>query len=532
MTIKQLKRYIHTLRFMKIKQINYRVYYVVRNKVRKATKHSYKYSLKSNSYKLNLNPSIESYTSYSSSNNNSFTFLNLSNTFNNKIDWNFSDHGKLWTYNLNYFEYLNQKKITIDNGLKLIYDFIENLPKVKDGLEPFPIALRGINWIKFLVQHDIKDQKIDDSLYAQYNILLDNLEYHLLGNHLLENGFSLLFGAYYFADNKLYKKAKDILVSELDEQILSDGAHFELTPMYHQIMFFRVLDCINLISHNDIFSDRDFERFLKQKASKMYGWLKNITYKNGNIPHFNDSTDGIAPTSNELFEYANRLNIKEDILILKESGYRKYEQEDYELVVDVGNIGPDYIPGHAHSDTFNFELYIKNKPFIVDTSISTYENNSQRKYERSTSAHNTVMINNIDQSEIWSSFRVAKRAKVINLEENEKYVSATHNGYLRFGILHTRKFLALEDVIVIEDEIFSKKEQYLESKAYFHFDNSINVRVDGDKVITNSAIFTFEGLKKLDIVDTTIAKGFNDIVEAKCIIVLFEFKLKTNIDII
>ena len=44
-----------------------------------------------------------------------------------------------------------------------------------------------------------------------------------------------------------------------------------------------------------------------------------------------------------------------------------------------------YQPGHSHADTFNFELYIKNKPIIVDTGISTYENNQQRRYERSTS---------------------------------------------------------------------------------------------------------------------------------------------------
>lgn len=35
-------------------------------------------------------------------------------------------------------------------------------------------------------------------------------------------------------------------------------------------------------------------------------------------------------------------------------------------------IGPDYIPGHAHADTFNYELRIDGVPFIVDTGISTY----------------------------------------------------------------------------------------------------------------------------------------------------------------
>ena len=61
-----------------------------------------------------------------------------------------------------------------------------------------------------------------------------------MGNHLLENGFSLLFGSYYFRDEKLYSKAKEIIKTELREQILDDGAHFELSPMYHSIILHRI----------------------------------------------------------------------------------------------------------------------------------------------------------------------------------------------------------------------------------------------------------------------------------------------------
>ena len=72
----------------------------------------------------------------------------------------------------------------------------------------------------------------------------------MLGNHLLENAFSLLFGAYYFQDEKLYTKSYDLLISELNEQVLKDGAHFELSPMYHQIILSRLLDSIQLIKLN------------------------------------------------------------------------------------------------------------------------------------------------------------------------------------------------------------------------------------------------------------------------------------------
>ncbi len=92
--------------------------------------------------------------------------------------------------------------------------------------------------------------KTNTFLYRDYCHLLDHQEYHLLGNHLLENGYSLLFGALYFKEKKFEDAARRILTRELKEQVLDDGAHFELSPMYHQIILCRVLDTYNLLENN------------------------------------------------------------------------------------------------------------------------------------------------------------------------------------------------------------------------------------------------------------------------------------------
>ena len=84
------------------------------------------------------------------------------------------------------------------------------------------------------------------------------------------------------------------------------------------------------------------------------------------------------------------------------------------MFIDFGKIGPSYQPGHAHSDTFNFELIKNGNPFIVDTGVSTYEKNERRQIERSTSSHNTITIGDYEQSEVWGGFRVAKRAKILS----------------------------------------------------------------------------------------------------------------------
>lgn len=501
-----MRRYINTIKFLKPIQIYYRLYYPLRAKFRRAFKIRYKYYKNSDSNILKLEKSIRVKSNYS---NGEFSFLNLSKRFKDSIDWNYSEYGKLWTYNLTYFDFLSKR-----DDIFLIYDFIDNIESIKDGLEPFPISLRGVNWIKYISKYGIRDKKIDDSLYAQYYILIDNLEYHILGNHLLENGFSLLFGAYYFKDRILYKKGKEILLKELNEQILDDGGHFELTPMYHQIMLLRVLDSINLLKNNSWIED-NLLKFLIEKAEIMLGWLEAISYRDGDIPMFNDSTKDIAPTTIELFNYAKRLNIKRAKIELKESGYRKIAKENYELILDIGSISARYIAGHTHSDIFNFELRVNGRAFIVDSGITTYEVSKRRDIERSTKAHNTVEVNNRNQIEVWGGFRVGNRASVFNIIERDNYIEATHNGY--GDILHTRRWSFFEDRVVIEDRL----NRGTHAIFRLHFDNLISKDYIKEHIKLDS--------NRLKFSKYYLSEGFNRKIKSNSIYISFIKDIKTVI---
>lgn len=344
----------------------------------------------------------------------------------------------------------------VEEGKRWIDKFIAEIETNRVGLDPYPIALRGINWIKFISLHpdeisDTDKKRWDFSLYAQYQILLDNLEFHLMGNHLLEDAFSLYFASFYFQDAGMFDKSSLLLKEQLQEQVLVDGAHYELSPMYHCILLDRLLDCINITKTcKRDGSWRELESYLTDVAQRMCSWLAAIQYNNGEIPLLNDSANGIAPTSEELFAYAQRLGLYWKKATLTDSGYRKKNFGQAELVIDVGAIGPDYIPGHAHADTFNYELRLHQRPFIVDTGISTYNKNNRRQYERGTAAHNTVVIAGRNSSEVWGGFRVARRARVFSLEETKQSVTASHDGY---GIIHTRCFAWGDSVLEIKDEL-------------------------------------------------------------------------------
>jgi len=70
-----------------------------------------------------------------------FEFLNIRHCFKEQIDWNFNAFGKLWTYNLNYFEFINQQGIDAEEGRDLIKNFIESLEPGHTGLESYPLCL-------------------------------------------------------------------------------------------------------------------------------------------------------------------------------------------------------------------------------------------------------------------------------------------------------------------------------------------------------------------------------------------------------
>lgn len=452
---------------------------------------------------------------------NSFVFLNQKKDFGDTIDWNYLGFGRLWAYNLNYFEFLHQKEMNAQRGKEIIDDFIEQLNSSKVGLEPYPSSLRCINWIRFFSKHG-GNARYNSVLYKQLLLLKKSKEYHIMGNHLLENGFALLFGAYYFNDKTFYKEAKGILKSQLDEQILNDGGHFELSPMYHSIMLFRLLDCYNLVVNNDLFN-KELESVLKEKVSKMLSWLNLMTFSNGKFPLMNDAAYRISPTTNELNEYASGLgfSVNRDTL-LKDSGYRKLSNKKFELIADIGKVGPDYQPGHAHADTFSFELCVNSRSLIVDTGTSTYEINEKRFYQRSTQAHNTVVVNNANSSKVWSGHRVGKRAKVEVISDTPELLVASHDGYKTFGTNHKRSFKIEKDALRIIDEISN------EGNAYLHFSPDEHFSILDNEIIGSDFRIELSDFIDIKCIDTQYAPEFNKILNNKCVCIRFMYKLEIS----
>lgn len=476
---------------------------------------------------INWSNEIFSYISYKE--RNTFTFLNLEKQFEGEIDWDYPEYGLLWTYNLNYFEFLLQKNLNGDVGYRLIDDFISQYDNLKVAHDPYPISLRLIFWIKFFLnQANAPEDKYLHSLHRQAKELQSKLEFHLLGNHLLENAYALFIVGVYLGDKTIFAQAKKLLQRELNEQILNDGAHYELSPMYHSIMMYRLMDCIQLLQKNpDRFPELIQENnqmlvFMQEKATKMCSWLSSIAYNDQEFPHFNDSTENIAPKPGDLLKYADSLGVKYKKIDFSDSGYRRFKNKISDLIVKTQATKASYIPGHAHADNLTFELRINNKPFIVDRGISTYEKNDRRQSERSTESHNTVVYNDSNSSDVWGGFRLGKRAKSKIITEQKDFLIVEHNGY---PIRHKRSWKMEENIIIIEDNI---KDEV--GKAYLHFHPSVQFKISGDSLIFDGITIRFESNSLvLSIEDYEYCEGYNRTSPAERIVVQFKGMLNTVI---
>jgi len=457
-----------------------------------------------------------------------FTFLNNQLTFKGSPPWNEMKHGILWNMRLNSFEYLLQENIDKEKGVELLRDFIAHSAANRTLYDSYTVSQRIINWTNFLSRHSITDGELLGFLYRQACYLASNPEYHLRNNHLLENGFALMRAALFFQDAKLRKKAERILADELKSQILRDGAHFELSPMYHCIVLRHTLETIELLSSQENKGDGILLIKLKEHASNMCGWLMNIAFDNGDLPQLNDSGDE-SHSWFALFQYADSLGIKCKPNALGPCGYRKFRNRHFEMLVDVNGLTPSVAPGHSHADTFHFVLHVFGSPFIIDTGVSTYSPGPERAYERSTQAHNTVTIENKDQSEVYGSFRVGRKASVYNLKESRNFISAAHNGYKIIGAVHHRSFDFGDREIVIRDRIDPGAD--LKATAFFHVHKNCFLSLREGKLFSKFVQLSFEGADQVQLCDTWVAPAFGVRHPAKKIRVDFKGELITRISL-
>lgn len=395
-----------------------------------------------------------------------WSFLSESHSYAvDQIDWHDPKVSRLWRYNLHYFDYLLSvppsaltndwvlqsavKEAALEQAKNhsLIRSWIRDNPQgTSDGWEPYTASLRIVNWLKWLCANRSRaSAEVVASVALQTEWLSRNVEYHILANHLMKNGKALFFAGALVrcsASERWRRLGLKILKEQFEEQFLGDGAHYERSPQYHAICLEDILDCLSLIQAVDgLVDDATVSRWHEIAISAL-AFSQAMTHPDGRIALFNDSAFDIAPSAEALGTFATALGLpvhkSAESFGLEEyacAGYYVFRDAELtKLIFDCGEIGPDYQPGHGHCDSLSFEYSLNGRRVFVDTGVFDYVASSMRAYARSTAAHNTAMIDGVEQSEIWGVFRVGRRARPTSVKvrvtgHDSVSVEAGHDGF-------------------------------------------------------------------------------------------------------
>ena len=464
-----------------------------------------------------------------------FRLLNLEGRCSDAAHWQGEGRSQLWTYNLHYFDDLNAEDAARRRSWhqRLVERWIdENPPGAGIGWDPYPISRRVVNWIKWSLGGNSLTLKARQSLAVQVRWLTGRIESHLQGNHVFANAKALVHAGLYFEGEEAerwLRRGLSLMHAEIGAQVLQDGGHFERSTMYHAGFVEDMLDTVGIMQT----FGRTVDAAWRQTIARMMAWLEAMSHPDGGIAFFNDASFGVSPVAAQLRSYAARLNValepfgRSGARVLIPSGYISVDLPPFFLVCDVAPIGPDHLPAHAHADTLSFEMSCRGRRVFVNSGTSEYGLGAERQRQRGTAAHNTLVLDGENSSEVWAGFRVARRARARLLYSGAVdscfRVAGEHDGYrrLRGRNLHRRCWTLSAHELLIEDVIEGR---FRSADGYFHLHPDIQVRRGGrfELFLSDSRglllELRFKGAAVVDVVDSTWHPEFGVAQASRCIV--------------
>ena len=224
-----------------------------------------------------------------------------------------------------------------------------------------------------------------------------------------------------------------------------------------------------------------------------------MCHPDGDISFFNDAAHGVAPHPDDIRAYAVALGCRPAAALAGGLAWSHLTATGYIVVqmaagaralLDVAEVGPSYQPGHAHADTLSFELSLFGQRVLVNSGTSRYGEDDERHRQRSTAAHNTVEIDGESSSEVWSGFRVARRARptvpVVRRDDSglgpRLLVRCAHDGYRRLpgAPVHQREWVFEPGRLRVTDRLSGT---YRKAVGRFHLHPDIRVTSDRELLL-------------------------------------------------
>lgn len=413
-----------------------------------------------------------------------------------KLPWELSKHQYFFT--LGKAAWLLGDQSLAAEIARHISHWIEDNPYLRginwiSGLET---GTRAISWIMaFPFYADCCDaplrRRIAESLAQHMFFVEEHLSTgRFANNHLIGEAAALVAGGLFLDCRQSVSwvaKGLALLEQEMERQVAPDGIHVEQSIAYHRF----VLDQYHLANALLAANRRSLPARTLQGMERMTDFLLDVVSPDGTAPAFGDVDDarGLWTHAGCAADYRGQLalgavmfergdfkavasGLKEEVLwLFGNEGVSRFQQltprppghesagyphggyyvmrggwkdSDAHLVFDCGPMGRGSA-GHGHADALSFCLYASGYRFFVDSGTFSYNLDYQwRDAFRSTRAHNTVVVDGVDQSVAGDrmSWRSMAATRCLGWVTTPWFdlVAGEHDGYQRLPepVVHRR----------------------------------------------------------------------------------------------
>jgi len=420
-------------------------------------------------------------------------------------------------------------------------DFVEANP-VGIGVNwtcTMDVALRVVSWVMALDL--VRDcEEIDEAARVRaYTALFDhgvfirgNLEntYEVTSNHFLSNVLGLWFLAAAFEDLPEGQAwgafAREALGTEIDVQVLPDGADFESSVPYHRLVAELFLGAARLADYRE----QPLSDHYRGRVRDMMEYLASVLRPDGLMPQSGDADDGrlhvLGGTGTETPQDARHLLGPASVMfaepawmrmggeaaaweaawwgvgvpasvqtgalppvvrLFPDAGHAVVRDGGTYLLVTNSIVGTEGFGNHKHHDQLSFEYHLGGQPFIVDPGSFVYTSDPDaRNLFRGTGYHNTLQVDAVEQHEMnpeWL-FRLFEqgRAEHLDFGERDGWVEyrGRHHGYTRLPtpLVHERLFRVERRTgrLEVQDRLIGEGRHRVE--WHFHLAPGVDARVE------------------------------------------------------
>ncbi len=271
------------------------------------------------------------------------------------------------------------------------------------------------------------------------------------GNHTIAEAAALIYAGSLFPEMREAVRWRSVglalLEKEAAHQILADGGGNEQSFWYLRF----VSDLYGLVSMLLRHQRKSVPSSIEDAFQRSQLFLKNVSVNGVGLPRIGDGDNGYA-LSPFLEFYGSNGDERMGCATFETSGYSVIQTgvgtQRQQLIFDHGPLGMAPCYAHGHADALAVVFHVGPYEVLLDPGTYTYTGMQRwRKYFRGTRAHNTVVVDGLDQAVQETAFLWAEPFRIVRMRKEERpdgtvMIVSCHDGYYRrVGVTHWRAIL-------------------------------------------------------------------------------------------